>query len=56
MTHQLFEGKDHASIYQKYRSAPPDEVKDIVLRYLDEKVRRGQYYEDTMHSLSKVHT
>ncbi|KAF7656939.1 hypothetical protein LDENG_00034250 [Lucifuga dentata] len=37
MTHHLFEGKDHASIYQKYRFRPPDELKEIILQYLDEK-------------------
>lgn len=37
MTHHLFEGKDHASIYQKYRHTPPDEFKNIVLQYLDKK-------------------
>lgn len=37
MTYRLFEGKDHASIYQKYRLAPPDEFKNIVLQYLDKK-------------------
>ncbi|XP_070694125.1 putative methyltransferase DDB_G0268948 [Pempheris klunzingeri] len=37
MTHRLFERKDHASIYQKYRFTPPDELKSIILQYLDEK-------------------
>ncbi|XP_044072023.1 putative methyltransferase DDB_G0268948 [Siniperca chuatsi] len=40
MTHRLFEGKDHAAIYQKYRFPPPDEVKNIILQYLDKK--KGQ--------------
>ncbi|KAA8593194.1 hypothetical protein FQN60_009310, partial [Etheostoma spectabile] len=40
MTHRLFEGKDHASIYQQYRFTPPDEVKNIILQYLDKK--KGQ--------------
>ncbi|XP_078119395.1 putative methyltransferase DDB_G0268948 [Sander vitreus] len=40
MTHLLFEGKDHASIYQRYRFTPPDEVKNIILQYLDKK--KGQ--------------
>nr|XP_019945160.1 PREDICTED: uncharacterized methyltransferase-like C25B8.10 [Paralichthys olivaceus] len=40
MTHQFFEGKEHASIYQKYRFALPDEVKNIILRYLNKK--KGQ--------------
>lgn len=38
MTYQLFEGKDHASIYQKYRFAPPAEVKNYILQYLHKKV------------------
>ncbi|AWP12836.1 putative methyltransferase DDB G0268948 [Scophthalmus maximus] len=40
MTYRLFEGKDHASIYQKYRLPPPDELKNIILQYLDNK--KGQ--------------
>ncbi|XP_034417765.1 uncharacterized protein zgc:162396 [Cyclopterus lumpus] len=40
MTHRLFEGKDHASIYQKYRFTPPEELKNIILQYLDKK--KGQ--------------
>ncbi|TWW80529.1 hypothetical protein D4764_01G0003440 [Takifugu flavidus] len=37
MSYQLFEGKDHASIYQKYRFAPPAEVKNYILQYLHKK-------------------
>ncbi|XP_035533193.1 putative methyltransferase DDB_G0268948 [Morone saxatilis] len=40
MTYRLFEGKDHASIYQKYRFTPPEEVKNIILQYLNTK--KGQ--------------
>ncbi|XP_041663349.1 putative methyltransferase DDB_G0268948 [Cheilinus undulatus] len=40
MTYRLFEGKEHASIYQQYRFTPPDEVKNIILQYLDKK--KGQ--------------
>lgn len=40
MTHRLFEGKEHASIYQQYRFTPPDEVKNIILEYLGRK--KGQ--------------
>ncbi|XP_042350621.1 uncharacterized methyltransferase-like C25B8.10 [Plectropomus leopardus] len=40
MTYRLFEGKDHASVYQKYRFTPPDELKNIVLQYLHKK--KGQ--------------
>ncbi|XP_022597090.1 putative methyltransferase DDB_G0268948 [Seriola dumerili] len=40
MTYRLFEGKDHASIYQRYRFTPPDELKNIILQYLDKK--KGQ--------------
>ena len=39
MSFLLFEGRRHASIYQKYRIAPPQEVTDIVLNYLNQKVR-----------------
>ncbi len=38
MTYRLFEGRDHASVYQKYRFTPPDELKNIILQYLDKKV------------------
>ncbi|CAL8266362.1 unnamed protein product [Lota lota] len=41
MSYRLFEGKDHASVYQKYRFVPPEEVKDLILQYLDNK-REGQ--------------
>ncbi|CAL8240527.1 unnamed protein product [Merluccius merluccius] len=37
MSYRLFEGKEHASIYQKYRFVPPEEVKDLILQYLDKK-------------------
>ncbi|XP_036966500.1 putative methyltransferase DDB_G0268948 [Acanthopagrus latus] len=40
MAYRMFEGKEHASIYQMYRPAPPDEVKNIILQYLDKK--KGQ--------------
>ncbi|XP_056286582.1 uncharacterized protein zgc:162396 isoform X2 [Pseudoliparis swirei] len=40
MTYRLFEGKEHASTYQKYRFTPPEELKNIILQYLDEK--KGQ--------------
>ena len=40
----MFEGKEHASIYQMYRFTPPDEVKNIILQYLDKKVWQI-YYE-----------
>ncbi|KAM9347342.1 putative methyltransferase [Symphorus nematophorus] len=40
MTYRLFEGKEHASIYQKYRYTPPDELKSIILQYLDKKKGR----------------
>ncbi|KAG7278730.1 hypothetical protein CRUP_008342 [Coryphaenoides rupestris] len=41
MSYRLFEGKDHASIYQKYRFVPAEEVKNLILQYLDKK-REGQ--------------
>ncbi|TNN51799.1 putative methyltransferase [Liparis tanakae] len=40
MTYRLFEGKEHASTYQKYRFTPPEELKNIILQYLDEKKGR----------------
>lgn len=44
MTYRLFEGRDHAAIYQKYRFMPPDEAKNIILQYLDKKVCHGPIY------------
>ncbi|KAL3970323.1 ribosomal biogenesis protein LAS1 [Sarotherodon galilaeus] len=43
MAYRLFEGKDHASIYQKYRFTPPAGLKDIIIQYLDKK--KGQPHE-----------
>ncbi|XP_010750250.2 putative methyltransferase DDB_G0268948 [Larimichthys crocea] len=40
MTYRLFEGKDHASIYHKYRLTPPEELKNIILQYVDKKKGR----------------
>lgn len=40
MTHRLFEERDHAALYHKYRFSPPGEVKDIIIRYLDKKKER----------------
>ncbi|KAK1797746.1 hypothetical protein P4O66_008102 [Electrophorus voltai] len=37
MTYRLFEEKHHATLYQKYRLTPPNEVKELVLQYLDKK-------------------
>ncbi|XP_026127879.1 putative methyltransferase DDB_G0268948 isoform X1 [Carassius auratus] len=37
MTERLFEEKQHASLYQKYRFEPPDELKELILQYLDKK-------------------
>lgn len=56
MTYRLFEGKDHACIYQKYRFMPPDEVKNVILQYLDKKVCHGQKYcEYRVHSVFIAH-
>lgn len=40
MAYQLFEGKNHAAVYQKYRFIPPTELKNIIIQYLDKK--KGQ--------------
>ncbi|XP_029461967.1 putative methyltransferase DDB_G0268948 isoform X2 [Rhinatrema bivittatum] len=37
MATQLFEGKEHASLYQKYRLPPPDEILKLIFSYLEEK-------------------
>lgn len=44
MAYRLFEGKDHASIYHKYRLTPPEELKNIILQYVDKKVRHDHIY------------
>ncbi|KAM9363987.1 putative methyltransferase [Pholidichthys leucotaenia] len=46
MAYRLFEGKDHASIYHKYRFTPPDELKNIVVQYLDKKGQPHQLAVD----------
>ncbi|XP_044532490.1 putative methyltransferase DDB_G0268948 [Gracilinanus agilis] len=43
MSVHLFEGKDHAAIYQKHRFSPPDELLSIIFSYLEEK--KGKPYE-----------
>ncbi|XP_038161086.1 putative methyltransferase DDB_G0268948 [Cyprinodon tularosa] len=40
MAYRLFEGKEHASIYQQYRFTPPSGLKDIIIQYLDKKKGR----------------
>ncbi|KAL2302601.1 hypothetical protein Nmel_010030 [Mimus melanotis] len=37
MATQMFEGKGHAAVYQKYRFAPGKELKQTILSYLQEK-------------------
>ncbi|KFQ26438.1 Putative methyltransferase, partial [Mesitornis unicolor] len=37
MATQMFEGKGHAAIYQKYRFAPGEELQQVILSYLREK-------------------
>lgn len=56
MSYRLFEGKDHASIYQKYRITPPEELKNIILQYLDTKVWPNTVYSYyTVHYVIKEH-
>lgn len=38
MATQMFEGKGHAAVYQKYRFAPGKELQQTILTYLQEKV------------------
>ncbi|MEE6490445.1 hypothetical protein FKM82_015878 [Ascaphus truei] len=38
MAARLFEGKDHASFYKKYRFSPPQEIQDLMFSYLGERV------------------
>ncbi|XP_051852434.1 uncharacterized protein LOC127561187 [Antechinus flavipes] len=43
MSTQLFEGQDHAAIYQKHRFPPPEELLRIIFSYLEEK--KGKPYD-----------
>ncbi|XP_020827809.1 putative methyltransferase DDB_G0268948 isoform X2 [Phascolarctos cinereus] len=43
MSAQMFEGKDHAAIYQKHRFPPPQELLNIIFSYLEEK--KGKPYD-----------
>ncbi|XP_027731038.1 putative methyltransferase DDB_G0268948 [Vombatus ursinus] len=43
MSVQLFEGKDHAAIYQKYRFPPSPDLLNIIFSYLEEK--KGKPYD-----------
>lgn len=51
--YRLFDGKDHAFIYHKYRIPPPEEVKNLILQYLEKKVCHCQgeksYAVDMVH-------
>ncbi|XP_068099865.1 putative methyltransferase DDB_G0268948 [Hyperolius riggenbachi] len=40
MATQLFEGKEHASYYQKYRFSPPQEIKDLIFSFVDERIKK----------------
>uniref|UniRef100_A0A8C7L0N1 Zgc:162396 n=1 Tax=Oncorhynchus kisutch TaxID=8019 RepID=A0A8C7L0N1_ONCKI len=42
MTYRLFEEKHHASIYQRYRFVPPEEIREIILHYLERKVSQAK--------------
>ncbi|XP_063286782.1 putative methyltransferase DDB_G0268948 [Pelobates fuscus] len=40
MATRLFEGKTHASYYQKYRFSPPQEVQDLIFNYIGERLSK----------------
>ncbi|CAH2308097.1 methyltransferase DDB_G0268948 [Pelobates cultripes] len=40
MATRLFEGKTHASYYQKYRFSPPQEVQDLIFNYMGERLSK----------------
>lgn len=42
MATQMFEGRGHAAVYQKYRFSPGEELRGAILGYLREKVSRAQ--------------
>ncbi|MGH0124745.1 UNVERIFIED_CONTAM: hypothetical protein FKN15_013064 [Acipenser sinensis] len=37
MAYRLFEGKEHASAYKKYRVSPTKEVLNLILTYLEKR-------------------
>lgn len=41
MAHRLFEGREHAASYCRYRVAPPDQLIHKVLDFLGKRVSRG---------------
>ncbi|XP_040212034.1 putative methyltransferase DDB_G0268948 [Rana temporaria] len=40
MAAQLFEGKEHASCYQKFRFEPSQEIIDLIFGYVDERLHK----------------
>ncbi|KAG8558597.1 hypothetical protein GDO81_017056 [Engystomops pustulosus] len=40
MATRLFEGKEHASYYQKYRFSPAPEIQDLIFSYLNERLNK----------------
>ncbi|KAE8580032.1 hypothetical protein XENTR_v10024278 [Xenopus tropicalis] len=40
MATRLFEGKSHASHYQKYRLSPPQKIQDLILNYLGNRLKK----------------
>ncbi|KAJ7308913.1 hypothetical protein JRQ81_008190 [Phrynocephalus forsythii] len=46
MATRLFEGKDHALFYRKYRFSPQEPLKKVIFSYLDEKVSSFQLAVD----------
>lgn len=42
MATQMFEGRGHAAVYQKYRFSPGEELQGAILGYLREKVSRAR--------------
>ncbi|KFP89739.1 Putative methyltransferase, partial [Apaloderma vittatum] len=46
MATQMFEGRGHAAVYQKYRFAPGKELKQTILSYLQEKASPAELVVD----------
>uniref|UniRef100_A0A8C5R3C2 Methyltransferase type 11 domain-containing protein n=1 Tax=Leptobrachium leishanense TaxID=445787 RepID=A0A8C5R3C2_9ANUR len=40
MATRLFEGKAHASYYQKFRFSPPQEIQDLIFSYMGERLTK----------------
>lgn len=55
MAHRLFEGKEHAASYRKYRISPSDHLIEQVLDFLEKQVSVGRIIDGSVIlSISKL--